>query len=233
MAAQEWDAREWASTDERSLMMFRIIALLLTVTLGAPAVAAEHRNEPKEWNFKVLLDDSEIGFHRFRLSENEGHRELRSEARFDVKVLFFTAYKYRHTTIEYWDDGCLDRIESMTVANGDEISLQGQLAGDKFVVSTNDSAARLPACVMTFAYWNPDFLKQSHLLNPQSGKYLEVDAEAIRSEPVAVRGELVPATRYRLQTGELTLDIWYSQNDEWIALESTAKGGRILRYELS
>lgn len=206
-----------------------LLSLLSFVALGAPAMAVE----PKEWNFKVLLDDSEIGFHRFSLTENEGHRELRSEAKFDVKVLFFTAYKYRHTTVENWSGGCLDRIESTTVANGVEVSLQGQQAGEAFVVTTNDSADRLPSCVMTFAYWNPDFLEQSHLLNPQSGKYLEVDAAAIRQESVEVHGELVPATRYRLETGEQTLDIWYSQNDQWIALESTAKGGRKLRYELS
>ncbi len=209
--------------------MLRFINLLLAFAISAPAMAAEQ----KEWNFKVLLDESEIGYHRFSLTETEGHRELRSEARFDVKILFFTAYKYRHTTIEHWNDGCLNRIESTTVANGDQVSLQGQIDGDGFFVTTNDHADHLPACVMTFAYWNPDFLEQSHLLNPQSGKYLEVDAETIRREPVAVRGALVPATRYRLRAGELTLDIWYSQNDEWIALESTANGGRKLRYELS
>lgn len=206
-----------------------LLSLFLAALFATPAMAAEL----KEWNFKVFLDSSEIGSHRFTLTRNEGHRELRSEAKFDVRFLFVTAYRYRHTAIEHWRDGCLDRIESITEANGNEVSLRGQLAGDAFVVKTNEGADRLPACVMSFAYWNPDFLEQSHLLNPQSGMYLEVDSQAIRREQVDVRGELVPATRYRLQAGEQILDIWYSQDDEWIALESTAKGGRKLRYELS
>jgi hypothetical protein len=31
----------------------------------------------------------------------------------------------------------------------------------------------------------------------------------------------------------MDITLWYSENSEWLALESVAKGGRILRYELS
>ena len=31
--------------------------------------------------------------------------------------------------------------------------------------------------------------------------------------------------------GALNLDLWYSTNNEWLALESEVQGGRILRYE--
>ena len=31
--------------------------------------------------------------------------------------------------------------------------------------------------------------------------------------------------------GALDLDLWYSTKNEWLALESEVKGGRILRYE--
>jgi hypothetical protein len=29
------------------------------------------------------------------------------------------------------------------------------------------------------------------------------------------------------------LTLWYSPDDEWLALESVAEGGHIIRYELS
>jgi len=88
-------------------------------------------------------------------------------------------------------------------------------------------------CVMTFAYWNPNFLKQSRLLNPQTGEFVDVIVEQLGNEMLEVRGQTVDATRFKLTANEIDLTLWYSQDDEWLALESVAKGGHIIRYELS
>ena len=45
------------------------------------------------------------------------------------------------------------------------------------------------------------------------------------------RGRPVRAQRYRLSAPPLEIDIWLDDGD-WVALESPAKGGRRLRYEL-
>jgi len=62
---------------------------------------------------------------------------------------------------------------------------------------------------------------------------LPVSVDVIADEVLEVRGEQVPATRYRLLAKNLELDIWYSNDLEWIALESTVRDGRKLRYELT
>jgi hypothetical protein len=86
---------------------------------------------------------------------------------------------------------------------------------------------------MTFAYWNPEFLDQPRLLNPQTGEYVDVDVEPAGDEMLEVRGQLVVARRFRLTANDVDLTLWYSKNDEWLALESVAKGKHIIRYELS
>jgi hypothetical protein len=91
----------------------------------------------------------------------------------------------------------------------------------------------LEECVMTFAYWNPDFLGQSHLLNPQTGEYLPVEIEPLGTQPIKVRGKEVAAAAYRLVANKLELTVWYSDENEWLGLESIAKGGRIIRYVLT
>lgn len=197
--------------------------------LAAPATAGNER----EWNFRVLLDGSEIGYHRFQLDDFGDRRLLSSEADFEVDFLFFTAYDYRHTTIERWHDGCLAAIDAKTVTNGKRLVVSGERTPNHFVVRKADGSKRLPACVMTFAYWNPAFLGESHLLNPQSGDYVEVHTKTLGRESLVVRGEPVTATRYRLQAGELVLDVWYSTDEEWLALESVTGQGRRLRYELT
>ena len=38
------------------------------------------------------------------------------------------------------------------------------------------------------------------------------------------------ARRLVLEGPELRIDLWYSPDDDWLALESASKGGRKLRY---
>ena len=60
---------------------------------------------------------------------------------------------------------------------------------------------------------------------------LEVDISKPVFEELEVLGESRPSYRYRLAAGALNLDLWYSTDNEWLALESEVQGGRTLRYE--
>jgi hypothetical protein len=83
---------------------------------------------------------------------------------------------------------------------------------------------------MTFAYWNPDLLGQSRLLNVQTGEYLDVQVRALGEETITVRGGAQRAQRYVLETRDFRIDLWYSPSKEWLALESRTDGGRKIRY---
>jgi hypothetical protein len=61
---------------------------------------------------------------------------------------------------------------------------------------------------------------------------LSVEIEAVAEETLNVRGIDVTAQRYHLVAKNMQLDIWYSKDKRWLALESTIKGNRKLRYEL-
>jgi hypothetical protein len=87
--------------------------------------------------------------------------------------------------------------------------------------------------VKTFAYWNADILNESKLLNSQTGELLPISVDQVAEEPFEVNGQEIPAIRYHLVAKGMELDIWYSTDRRWLALESTVKGGRKLRYELT
>ena len=206
-----------------------LLGLFLAVSLPAAAMV----DEPKTWTFAVHLDDSRIGYHRFDVLPADGGVEVISEARFDVKFLFFNAFQYRHSNREAWDGRCLQRIESETRENDREFAVVGQREEGAFVIDTGDSAQAIDSCVMTFAYWNPAFLEQSRLLNPQSGEYMPVDVQSLGKQEVIVRGGTMVASAYRVKARNTELTVWYSDDNEWLGLESVAKGGRIIRYELT
>lgn len=209
-----------------------LLALLLLVLLAPQASADTGTANSQTWSFRVYLDDREIGTHDFSLVSEGENRRLTSEAAFDVKFLFFTAFRYRHRNIEEWRGDCLTEIDAETVTNGERKEVSGQKKDSGFVVDTGQSSNELPGCVMSFAYWNEDFLDEARLLNPQTGEFLEVDVAAPEVEEISVRGNSMEARRYRVTARDIELQLWYSADDEWLSLESVAKGGRIIRYEL-
>jgi hypothetical protein len=85
---------------------------------------------------------------------------------------------------------------------------------------------------MTFAYWNPEFRSQPRLLNAQNGDYLDVRIKPAGRERISVKGEPVEALRYVLQARDIDITLWYSLDDQWLALDSTTAGGRRLRYRI-
>ena len=209
-------------------------ALLLGGLLSLPGAVSATAEPAGELLFKVLLDDKDIGVHRFLVAREDDRELVRIEADFDVTFFAIPVYRYDHRNRETWNDGCLERIESRTDDNGDEFRVEGEDRGDRFVVSTNDSTTELEAdCVMSFAYWNRDFLSQARLLNAQTGEYLPIDVEKLGTEELRLGDVSTKAQRYRLlnRDAEIDIDIWYdAASGRWLSLESRVGGDRVLRY---
>ena len=215
--------------------MKRWSRLFATVVFAMLTMSVSVADDPSEKTlmFDVFLDGKKIGYHRYEIDGSKSNAAVRSEAKFDVKFLFLTAFSYRHIAEENWEDGCLEEIEARTDSNGKELNVVGERTDDAFIVETGEQEAELPECVMSFAYWNPGFLEEPQLLNPQTGEYLDVEVEELGADVVRLDGREIPATSVRLTARQMDITLWYSEDAEWLALESVAKGGRILRYELS
>jgi len=212
-------------------MRTTLFSVLFLLGIAAPGVASV--DDQRTWQFSVLLDDAPIGHHRFDVLPTGQGVEVRSEASFDVRFLFFNAFRYRHSTRELWDGECLQVIESSTQQNDEEFAVVGRRASSGLVVEVNGREDRLEGCVMSFAYWNPKFLEQPRLLDPQSGEYVVVDVEPLGAQELVVRGQSVIATAYQLKARNVDMTLYYSADDEWLGLESVARGGRIIRYVLT
>lgn len=209
-------------------------ALLLVGALALPGASVATTEPASELLFRVLLDDKDIGVHRFSVVRQEDRELVEIEADFRVTFLAIPVYRYDHRNRETWRDGCLLRIESKTDDNGDEFRVEGEDLGDRFVVATQDDTTELDAdCVMSFAYWNREFLTQGRLLNAQTGDYLPVSVEELGVETLRFGDEPVEARRYRLSNRDEDIDIsvWYATGSgRWLSLESRVGGKRVLRY---
>lgn len=209
-------------------LAFSVIVLWLTAHPMAQA---------KEWAFEVWLDKQRIGTHTFSLDNNQ----LQSRADFNVKVLFINAYRYQHQADETWQGDCLSTLKAHTEENKVVTDVSGQMQNSQFLLekstAKNLEKQSLPGCIMTFAYWNPEILKQTRLLNPQNGEFLDTTVKTEGTKTLTIKGQDTLTHQYRL-TGryrgkdKLKITLWYDQKQEWVALESITPEGYKVIYKL-
>lgn len=186
--------------------------------------------QEKRYEFKVYLGDKEIGHHKFQVIPHDDKVFVSSEANFDVKFMFISAYSYLHQNSEVWKDNCLQAINATTDDNGDVLYVRGKYRKQTFNLQTHNGQQQLEGCVKTFAYWDPSLLNSNKLLNVQTGKLEEVNVKALGESEINMKGTLIRANRYRINSPKFSIDLWYSQNQEWLALESITENGSRLRY---
>jgi hypothetical protein len=203
----------------------------LLVCCGAVVHASMQSGPDREWRFKVSVDGRPIGEQSFVITEDAGKSQIAIRARFEVRVLFVPVYRYEHDNREEWQDGCLVRIDALTRDNGEKLFVRGEQGPETFVVEGPNGHQRLPPCVSTFAYWDRSFLAAERLLNSQTGEYTPVNVGPPRQETLKVGDRDLASERYTLEGPDFSIRLWYSPEGEWLALESTTKEGRKLRYE--
>lgn len=206
-----------------------VLSALVLCAAGAQASAVQ------EWHFEARLDDRPIGEHRFVLSGEGAQRELRSEARFTVRVLGIPVYRYRHDASEQWRGDCLEALASDTDDNGQPSQVRARRQAHAWQVEApaNAPAPPWPDCLMSFAYWHPGLLTQTRLLNAQTGRVEPVRVERLGEASLPVRGRPTPAVRWRLHTPQQPIDVWLARADgAWVGLDSQVGGGRRLSYRL-
>ena len=204
-------------------MIRRLAAALLA---GTSMFAAHAADGTRSYPFKAFLDDKPIGEHRFTVVTEGATRKVTSEADFAVKIIGITAYRYHHHAEEQWAGECLSGLVSSTNDDGKASNVKLVKSGDTNEITTGAGKKSEAGCLMTFAYWNPATREQKRLLNPQTGKVDAVTVQKMGSGNVAVGGKDVAATDWRITGGESPIDVWISEQGDWVGLDSMVSNGK-------
>ncbi|MGB5280086.1 MAG: DUF6134 family protein [Arenicellales bacterium] len=213
------------------LLRIFLVAFTSLIVSNMSFATASHSNETQQsWNFKVLLDDKPIGYHQVSIDRQANRKAVHTKAEFDVRFMFIPVYSYIHDTRETWENGCLVNITSTTDDNGDDFFINSKPVNQRLALETQDGMSSYDGCVRTFAYWDIEMLQSTHLLNTQTGKYQAVTITDMGRGMVNLENNEVEARRFKLIAEDMTIDLWYTDDMHWLALESTTASGAVLRY---
>lgn len=205
--------------------MKSLLALMLLAGL-APNYAAS-----TTMLFDVYLDDKRIGKHQVRISSENNEKYVEVKANMQVNLLFITLFRYEHEAYERWQQGCVAKLDTRTLDDGENLAVTGRKIKDGFEVISSAETQLLSDCVRTFAYWDPQLLSSNYLLNTQNGKYEPAELVNEGESSLSFNGANYGEQRYRLNVGDsVVIRLWYDADNNWQALETDVAGGRKLRY---
>jgi hypothetical protein len=192
------------------------------LSFGASIFAEENATEV--FNFKVSLDNREVGWHKFVVETKGNQLTVSSKAKMDFTVLMVKKVAYRHEATETWLGDCLQAFESKTKRNTKIFLTSGSVKDGDFYVNRNGEEVLVSKCVKTFAYWRPAWLDDEFLLNVETGKYTPISLEVTEDQ-------LTNMTKRVVGLPKTEIHLAYDKSGNWQTLESELKIAGTLRYQ--
>jgi Domain of unknown function (DUF6134) len=180
--------------------------------------------------FEARRNDSPIGHHAVRFSEDDGRLIVDIEISLTVTFAFIPVYRYRHQNREVWAGDQLVRLDSKTDDDGTRSWVSVRADGDHLLVDGSAGHSEMPRATIPSSYWHEGTVTQEAWLDTQAGRLVRSKVEAMPAEPILAAGRTVQAKRYRL-VGAITCDLWYHEG-RWSKLRFVAKDGSTIEYVL-
>jgi hypothetical protein len=207
-------------------------AAAVTPFLDAVSSAPARAAGPLDIRFRALHQGSPVGEHSV-IFRPEGER-LTVTTRIDitVKVLFFTAFRFKHEAEEVWESGRLVSVRSTTNDNGTHLQVSGYAAGDGFRILGEDGPFLAAAQLLTSnTLWDSRLVRESRLIDVQHGGEVGLVAKRLAEETVKTPRGPVVASRYQILTPHYAGSLFYDSDGRWVK-GLIEQQGEILEYAL-
>jgi hypothetical protein len=223
------------------MTLLRGVALAIALTAATPVLAdGETCKSGNTWHdpldlygnaleFKVLRDGDEVGFHRVVFRPAGDSLIVESEFSIEVKVLFFTAYRYRYTSTDVWRHGCLVSVDAMVDENGDQSFVRAGVDNQRVTIVGPSGVETSDAGIFPTNHWHAGVIGAERVLNTITGKVAEVRIVDDGVDWVMVNDETHPVRRYHY-TGDLRNTVWYDGDGRWVKMRFTAEDGSTIEY---
>ncbi len=200
-------------------------------TAWQDANSAHALNVPADGDlvFEVYRNGDRFGTHAVSFRESGDELEVETDIDLRVGLGPVTFFRYRHDAREVWRDGQLVSLNSQTLKDGRNLSLNVASNGAEALdIEGEAGVSAAPLGSVPTSYWNMALIERTEMLNTETGELMPISVRELGAENVEAGGETVRATRYRIDGGPIPLDILYDDDQRWVGLAFTARGSEVI-----
>ncbi len=180
-----------------------------------------------------MREGVDIGSHRLHFTRVQNGLDIRIDVAIKVTFGPITLFRYRLRGIEQWRDGHVVRLAAKTDDDGtrDFMNADRNVEG-LWVTGTRATRYLAPPDALPATHWNEAEL-HSPWINPQDGRLLRPECKPMGSGPVQrASGPDLTAQHYDI-SGDVRMQLWYTNTHHWVGLDFAARDGSLVRYELT
>jgi Family of unknown function (DUF6134) len=217
----------------RRRLLGLVTAVAATPLLGPFLPVAARAAAPRDVRFRALHRGSSVGEHRIAFRQDGDRLTVSTHVDITIKVLFITAFRFKHDAEEVWQSGRLVSVKSTTDDNGTLLQVSGYAAGDGFRILGADGPFLAAAHLLTSnTLWDSRLVRESRLIDVQHGGEVGMVAKRLGDEPVDTPQGQVRAERYQIITPHYAGSLFYDGAGRWVK-GLIEQQGEILEYALA
>lgn len=207
------------------------LLILGSILLASAAMPALVQAEPNvlAMDFAIMRDGSRIGTSSLRLQHNGGETTVQVATHVQVKIAFFTAYRFDQIETERWVDGKLVALNSVTDDNGTPHRVSATARGNMLAVEADGKASEVDPSLMPVSLWNPALMQKRTALNPQDGKVVPLSVTDHGKEQLVLQGRPETTHHYSIETN-FPQDVWYNDRQQLVKVAMRASDGSKIEY---
>lgn len=197
---------------------------LLRPVLSVAAAAVAHR----DLRFRVLRHGSPVGEHRVTFRPDGDRLTVETRVEIAVKVLFITAFRFRHESEEVWQADRLVAVKSTTDNNGTLREVSGHAVADGFRIVGEDGPFLAAAHLLTSdALWDRRIVREHRLIDVERGGEIGLVTAQLGDEQVDTPQGPLRASRYQMITPYYAGSVSYDADGRWVKGLIEMRGERI------
>jgi Domain of unknown function (DUF6134) len=178
--------------------------------------------------FRALRHGSPIGEHRVTFQPDGDRLAVETHIDIAVKVLFLTAFRFKHEAEEIWHAGRLVSVKSTTDDNGTLLRVTGNAVEDGFRIVGEDGPFLAAGHLLTSnALWDSRIVRENRLIDVQHGGEIGLVTKPLGDEQVDTPQGPVRASRHQMITPYYAGSVFHDSDGRWVKALLELKGETI------
>jgi hypothetical protein len=196
--------------------------------LGPVRSIGAHAATQRDVRFRALRHGSPIGEHRITFRPDGNRLTVETSVEIAVKIVFFTAFRFKHDAVEVWQSDRLVSVNSTTDDNGTLLQVSGNAVADGFRIIGADGPFLASANLLTSnSLWDSRVLRENRLIDVQHGGEIGLVTTQLGDEQVDTPQGPVRASRHHMITPYYAGSVFHDGAGRWVKGLLELKGERV------